>query len=158
MQICYAVVMSMLDNVLSRKEKTGWSVSRQIYWELIDSLEFFSRIRHQYFNRKSYSQYGEDKVLRVLLPEKFGTYLDIGSGHPKRNSNTFWFYRRGWRGILVEPLLSLDRASRSASPRDRHFQCIIGEKGTQSFWEFNPSEYSTHLSIQPQILSKHRNV
>lgn len=142
--------MSMLDNVLRRKEKTGWPVYRQIYSDLIDSVEFLSRIRNQYFDRKSYSQYGEDKVLRVLLPEKFGTYLDIGSGHPKRNSNTFWFYRRGWRGILVEPLLSLDRASRSVRPRDKHFLCMIGEKGMQSFWEFNPSEYSTSDFEQAQ--------
>jgi FkbM family methyltransferase len=142
--------VSIIDNVRIRKEKTDWPILVQIYSDIVDSIEALSKIRNQYFDRKSYSQYGEDKVLRALLPEKFGTYLDIGSGHPKRNSNTFWFYRRGWRGVLVEPLPSLNRIASKVRPRDKHFQCMIGEKGTQSFWEFNPSEYSTSDFEQAQ--------
>lgn len=48
-------------------------------------------------------QDGEDKILRGILPE-LGTYIDIGAGEPFECSNTGWLYRKGWRGLLVEPL------------------------------------------------------
>ncbi len=50
------------------------------------------------------SQEEEDPILRDLLPESTGTYVDIGAGEPINNSNTWAFYERGWRGLLVEPL------------------------------------------------------
>jgi len=49
------------------------------------------------------SQCGEDEVLRELLPGD-GTYVDIGAAEPIQCSNTWMFYERGWRGLLVEPL------------------------------------------------------
>lgn len=50
------------------------------------------------------SQGDEDGILRELLPGNTGTYVDIGAGEPINNSNTWAFYERGWRGLLVEPL------------------------------------------------------
>jgi FkbM family methyltransferase len=54
----------------------------------------------------SFSQSGEDsivdfifRVLRVDCP----TYLDIGASDPRKFSNTFSFYIKGSRGVLVEP-------------------------------------------------------
>lgn len=53
---------------------------------------------------KSYSQEGEDVVLyRVFEKQKSGFYVDIGAYHPKRFSNTYFFYKRGWGGINIEP-------------------------------------------------------
>lgn len=49
------------------------------------------------------SQYDEDKILAGLLPGD-GIYVDIGASHPKECSNTWRFYERGWRGLLIEPL------------------------------------------------------
>jgi hypothetical protein len=37
-------------------------------------------------SRKFYSQTAEDALLQRLLPEKKGTYFDIGGGHPISNS------------------------------------------------------------------------
>jgi FkbM family methyltransferase len=54
----------------------------------------------------SYSQCGEDLVLAQLLGglhvEK-PDYIDIGAWDPVKGSNTYIFYRRGCRGVLVEP-------------------------------------------------------
>ena len=59
-----------------------------------------------WFPEKSYSQRGEDIILKKLLQE-FGinkpTYFDVGANHPKRLSNTYLFYKTGARGVLVEP-------------------------------------------------------
>ena len=30
--------------------------------------------------------------------------MDLGSHHPQRFSNTYWFYLRGWNGINTDPL------------------------------------------------------
>ncbi len=49
------------------------------------------------------SQDGEDEILRDLLPGD-GTYIDIGAAEPQQCSNTWLFYERGWRGLLIEPL------------------------------------------------------
>ncbi len=49
------------------------------------------------------SQCEEDEILRELLPGD-GVYVDIGAAEPVQCSNTWAFYERGWRGLLVEPL------------------------------------------------------
>jgi len=44
------------------------------------------------YGLKSYSQEGEDMILRRLFgKQKKGFYVDIGAHHPKRFSNTFFF-------------------------------------------------------------------
>ena len=54
----------------------------------------------------SYSQAGEDCIISVAMhflgiPKP--SYLDIGAYHPTSLSNTYFFYRRGCRGVCVEP-------------------------------------------------------
>ena len=52
----------------------------------------------------AYSQEGEDLILEKLFAgQKTGFYVDVGAHHPKRYSNTHRFYKRGWRGINIEP-------------------------------------------------------
>jgi hypothetical protein len=51
---------------------------------------------------KSYSQEGEDMILQRMFGEKkHGFYVDVGAHHPRRFSNTYSFYRRGWSGINI---------------------------------------------------------
>jgi len=52
---------------------------------------------------KSYSQEGEDLILlRIFEKKRIGFYVDVGSHHPFRFSNTYLFYRLGWRGINID--------------------------------------------------------
>ena len=56
--------------------------------------------------RDSYSQHGEDKLVRQLLEKlnlKDLLYVDIGANHPIKISNTYLLYRNGMRGIVIEP-------------------------------------------------------
>lgn len=49
-----------------------------------------------------YSQYGEDAVISHLnLPDK-GFFVDVGCWHPKKFSNTWQLYQKGWRGVNVD--------------------------------------------------------
>jgi FkbM family methyltransferase len=52
----------------------------------------------------SYAQEGEDAVLARLVDDRRdGFYVDVGAYHPRRFSNTYAFYLRGWRGINIDP-------------------------------------------------------
>lgn len=61
---------------------------------------------HKFLSIRSYSQEGEDMVVRSFY-ENFkkykGFYVDIGAHHPYRFSNTKYFYSKGWSGINIEP-------------------------------------------------------
>jgi FkbM family methyltransferase len=71
--------------------------------------------------RLSYAQQGEDLVMQAVF-ERLGIarprYLDIGAFHPSIGSNTFWFYVRGSRGVLVEPNPPMAALLRKARPED----------------------------------------
>ena len=54
----------------------------------------------------SYAQCGEDLIVNHLfkiLGISHPSYLDIGAHHPTYLSNTYFFYKRGSRGVCVEP-------------------------------------------------------
>jgi FkbM family methyltransferase len=53
--------------------------------------------------RRCYSQYGEDVAMRCFLdPDQKGFYVDVGCFHPKKYSNTYRLYKKGWRGINID--------------------------------------------------------
>lgn len=58
------------------------------------------------FQKKSYSQSGEDLIVKFIfdcLGITKPSYLDIGAHHPYFISNTALFYEKGSRGINIEP-------------------------------------------------------
>ena len=69
-----------------------------LYWLRILFKTYISRVF-----RIHYSQFGEDVILRTFIKnKKTGFYVDVGCWHPKRFSNTYWLYKRGWRGINID--------------------------------------------------------
>lgn len=55
---------------------------------------------------RSFAQSGEDRIASHVLNEMgvlSPRYLDLGAHHPVKFSNTYLFYRRGGRGVCVEP-------------------------------------------------------
>ena len=78
----------------------------------------------------SYAQQGEDIVLWQILRGALGiehpTYLDIGAHHPVFNNNTFYFYERGARGVLVEPNPALHDVLAQLRPGDALVRAGIG--------------------------------
>ena len=79
--------------------------------------------------QKSYSQEGEDMVLeRIFAGKKGGFYVDVGAHHPRRFSNTYFFYRKGWKGINIEPNPEAIHAFQSDRKRDTNLQCGISDR------------------------------
>ena len=95
-------------------------------------------------DNSSYSQFGEDVILSNYLTEKKGFYLDIGSGDPVRKSNTYFLYKLGWSGILIDPLTRNIFASKIIRTRDKTIQGLVGiPNKSYPFFEMYPYEYST---------------
>ena len=67
----------------------------------------------------SYAQNLEDVVLdRVFAGVDDGIYVDVGGGHPVADNVSFYFYLKGWRGLVVEPQANLASAYAAIRPRD----------------------------------------
>jgi len=77
----------------------------------------------------SYAQNLEDYHLSLAFAgQAAGTYIDIGGGHPVAGSVSFWFYERGWQGIVVEPQEPLASLHRQVRPRDKVVPSLIGRQ------------------------------
>jgi FkbM family methyltransferase len=116
-----------------------------LYRAWMDFVYWRSQITKAFsFDKHSYSAAKEDIFLSSLFPEKVGSYLDIGAGHPVSGSNTYLFYKRGWKGITIDPLKAMNLLHRFLRPRDIAIQAVISkEKGEVVLFEYNPTEYST---------------
>lgn len=88
---------------------------------------------------KSYSQEGEDMILRRIFGgQSSGFYVDVGAHHPKRFSNTFYFYKKGWRGVNIDAMPGSMRAFRRSRSRDINLEVpISSEGGTLTYYLFN---------------------
>jgi FkbM family methyltransferase len=75
----------------------------------------------------SYAQNLEDYHLSLAFAgQATGTYIDIGAGHPIADNVSFWFYERGWRGIVVEPQPELAALYERLRPRDLAVRGLVG--------------------------------
>lgn len=79
-----------------------------------------------------------------LLKNSSGSYVDIGAGTPIWGSNTYFFYKKGWRGVTVDPIgfnISLHKIIR---PRDQKYRSLVSSESSQiEFYELIPWELST---------------
>jgi FkbM family methyltransferase len=77
----------------------------------------------------SYSQNLEDYHLSLAFAgQTTGTYIDVGAGHPIADNVSFWFYERGWQGIVVEPQAELAALYRLLRPRDIAVRGLVGRQ------------------------------
>lgn len=110
---------------------------------------------------KSYSQEGEDMILQRLFEWKaVGFYVDIGAHHPKRFSNTYIFYQRGWRGINIDALPGTMKVFNKHRPRDINLEIPIGERIEElTYYTFNDpalNGFSVELSTIRNDMERYR--
>ena len=120
-----------------------------------DTRPLFVRLRQRFIrllgrlwdihSRKSYSQEGEDMIIgRIFDRQRRGFYVDVGAHHPRRYSNTNLFYRRGWRGINVEPNPDAMRAFKSIRARDINLQVGVSDRaGSLKYYQFDEPALNT---------------
>lgn len=102
---------------------------------------------HYYKFYKSYSQDGEDMILKSFFENNKhykGFYVDVGAHHPIRYSNTYFFYRKGWRGINIEPTPTAIRPFKILRSRDINLNVgVAGINDSLTFYCFNEPALNT---------------
>jgi FkbM family methyltransferase len=94
----------------------------------------------------SHSQFGEDMVVRGLVGDRaIGTFVDIGAHHPVYLSNTYHFYRKGWRGLNIDALPGSMDPFRVLRPEDINVEaCIAPTSGeTRTLYIFEDMALTT---------------
>lgn len=105
------------------------------------------------FVKKSYAQEGEDLILaRIFGRKKNGFFVDVGAFHPKRFSNTYFFYKHGWRGINIEANPKSIKLFHKIRKRDINLNIPVSDKpDVLKYYMFNEpalNGFSKELSTQ----------
>lgn len=103
----------------------------------------------------SYAQNYEDVILwRSLGHIQNGFYIDIGAQESRKDSVSWAFYEKGWRGVHVEPSPHYANLLRQDRPGELVIQAAITEKpGMLRFFEFPETGLSTGSA---EIASTHQ--
>ena len=106
------------------------------------AFQALARVKSKYFDKyyqKSYSQEGEDMVLKRLFEnQKVGFYVDVGAHHPKRFSNTYFFYKQGWRGVNIDAMPDSMLLFKKTRPRDINIEKPVSDrKQVLTYYAFN---------------------
>lgn len=96
----------------------------------------------------SYSQAGEDAIIRFLFQDKKisrFTYLDIGTSSPDYCNNTYLFYLNGCRGVCVEADITLIENIKKKRPEDKvlNLGVAVGKELTAEFYVFDITGLNT---------------
>ncbi|WP_199769589.1 FkbM family methyltransferase [Helicobacter pametensis] len=118
---------------------------------LIKKIPYAQSIFHSLKNtfalyaNKAYSQEGEDLILkRIFEHQREGFYIDVGAHHPFRFSNTYLFYKRGWKGINIDAMPHSMKLFNTHRPRDINIETPIGKEGQiLKYFSFNESALNT---------------
>jgi FkbM family methyltransferase len=94
---------------------------------------------------RCYGQDGEDLILNRLLDgQAQGFYVDVGAHHPVRFSNTYLFYRRGWRGLNIDAMPGSMQKFNKVRPRDINIEFgVAGSAGKLMYHRFNEPALNT---------------
>ena len=112
----------------------------------------------------SYSQCGEDAIIDYIFRLRgvhSPSYIDIGAYDPFRLSNTAIFYRRGCRGINIEPNPALIANFLKTRSRDVNLGVGVGPRGLLDFYVMEDPTLSTfseeearHLELNGRKVKK----
>lgn len=90
-----------------------------------------NNVQEEYLN-ESYAQHGEDNILFGLLNYKTsGFFVDVGAFHPTRFSNTYKFYKMGWKGINIDPAPNTKKLFDEIRPNDINIELGISDKESE---------------------------
>jgi len=105
--------------------------------------------------RISYAPNNEDILLDRIFGDHVGTFMDVGASRPCRDNLTYFFYRRGWRGVNLEPVPRLHRALQATRPGDMNLPLAAWDSnGEVPFFEIASAggdglaTFSTRLAEQ----------
>ena len=105
----------------------------------------------------SYAQEGEDLILnRFFEKQPTGFFVDVGAHHPFRFSNTYFFYKLGWRGINIDPMPGIMKKFNHHRPGDINIEAgISNTSGAMDFFIFDePAVNTFSTSLAKKIIEE----
>lgn len=108
--------------VRNRLEEIDGKINK--LYECVENInEKAYTIQDDFYNKKTYSQSGEDAIISYIfnflnIDLTKINYLDLGANHAKFMSNTYAYYENGASGVLVEANPELIEELRNLRPRD----------------------------------------
>jgi len=119
-------------------------------YSLITIFQLIRQRRHLW--KRFFSQEGEDVILSRLLDKEMGFFVDVGAHHPFRFSNTYFFYKKGWKGINIDPLPGTKELFNLVRSRDINIQCGVAQtSGTLTYFCFNEPALNTFDPEEAQL-------
>ena len=110
-------------------------------------------------SRKSYSQEGEDLIISRIYEKicrNSGFFVDVGAHHPTRYSNTYLFYKEGWRGINIDARPGIKKLFDWKRPRDINIECGVSDvPGMMTYFMFNEPALNTFSSDEAAKKNSH---
>ncbi|GAB4027560.1 MAG: hypothetical protein Fur0011_5950 [Candidatus Microgenomates bacterium] len=107
-------------------------------------IKFLKKSDSTNYQKTSYSQSGEDLILDYWINSSAGFYVDVGANHPVMLNNTYLFYKKGWRGINIEPNPDIFKLLNAVRPNDVNLNMGISKTNiSQTFYSINPPTMST---------------
>ena len=127
-------------------------------------VKFITNLKNNYltcYSLKSYSQEGEDMILRLIFERQHtGFYVDVGAHHPKRFSNTYFFYKKGWCGINIDAMPGCMKIFESIRTKDINIELPISNKKQElTYYAFNEpalNGFSKEISDARDGLNKNK--
>lgn len=99
----------------------------------------------------------EEIILSYFENSRRGTFLDIGAFHPFTFSNTRALYEKGFKGVFVEPSLSLAANFQNAYGRDSEIEffslCVGATNGDVEFFDSEGDALSTTVEAHTEVWS-----
>jgi len=98
-----------------------------------------------------YSWEGEDVLAHKIMTDLIGLqkarFVDIGAHHPIRYSNTYLFYKHGWRGMNIDAMPGSMRLFEEVRPEDINLEVgVAATAGDHTFYMFENSALNGILS------------
>lgn len=94
--------------------------------------------------KRYFSQTWEELILEWFTKKNDWVYIDIWANHPINWNNTYWFYRKWWRWINIEPNKSLIKKFLSKRSLDHNLQLWVWKSNWElTFYIFNEDQMST---------------
>lgn len=133
-----------------------------LYLALSDMLKKFIPVKYHYllsnikkatfdgFGKKYYSQFGEDIVISRLLNKRKGFYIDVGAHHPKRYSNTYLLFKKGWRGINIDANPHTITLFNRTRPKDTNICVGVGKPGELEYYSFSDPAVNTFMETEAE--------
>ena len=137
----------MKEKLVQFKNKAHLSTRFSNIFKLVKELIklFEERVFLKIQSNFSFSQEGEDVLLkRILWNIDNGFFVDIGAYHPWQYSNTFLFYRKGWKGINIDAKPGSMKEFNLLRPRDINLEIAVGSESEKiKFFMFNEPGLNT---------------